>query len=265
MTQKTGLPGPNRLKISLSEGRPQIGLWCSLSGNIPAELVAGAGFDWLLIDNEHTPNDLPLTLAQLQAVAPYPVEPIVRLPSQDPVLVKQYLDAGARSLLFPMVDSADQAAAVVAATRYPPHGLRGFAGTHRANRFGRVKDYAATVGNDLCVIVQIESAAALESIEAIAAIDGVDALFIGPNDLAASLGHLGKAMSAEVQATISDAGRRIVAAGKAAGVLMFDEARAQELLDEGFTLVGVGSDINLLRDGADGLASRFADGGAGRS
>jgi 4-hydroxy-2-oxoheptanedioate aldolase len=247
----------NAFKRALANGTPQIGLWQALASPYTAEICAGAGFDWLLIDGEHAPNDLRRCLAQLQAVAPYPVEPVVRLPTGDPVLIKQYLDIGARSLLVPMVECAEQAAALVRATRYPPHGIRGIGSAIvRASRWSRKQDYLHTAQDDICLLVQIESVAGLAALDQIVATDGVDGVFIGPADLSASLGHLGNPGHPDVQAAIEDAIMRI-GATKAAGILMADAKLARRYLDLGACFVAVGTDVTILARGAEALAASF--------
>jgi 4-hydroxy-2-oxoheptanedioate aldolase len=178
----------NTFKRALKAGNRQIGLWCTLSNNYAIEVVAGAGFDWLLIDTEHSPNELDMVLSQLQAVAAYATHPVVRVPWNDMVTIKRVLDIGAQTLLIPYVQNEEEATKAVAYTRYPSDGLRGVAGTTRANRFGRVKDYARRASEELCVLVQVETRTALDSLGAIAAVDGIDGVFIGPGDLHASLG-----------------------------------------------------------------------------
>ena len=182
----------NHFKQALLEGRQQIGLWCSLPGPYVAETIAGSGFDWILFDTEHSPGDPMTVLAQLQAVAPYPVSPVVRPASNDAVLIKRFLDIGAQTLLIPYVQNVAEAKAAVAAMRYPPAGIRGVAASTRATRFGRVADYGKRAHEQLCLLVQVETRAALDQLEGIANVDGVDGVFIGPGDLAASLGHVGR-------------------------------------------------------------------------
>ena len=247
---------PNLFKIALAGGRPQVGLWSSLCSNIGAEILAGSGFDWILIDTEHAPNEVPHVLAQLQAMAVGSAEPVVRCAWNDTVLIKRILDIGARSLLIPFVQNAREAEAAVAATRYPPLGNRGVSVAPRANRYGRVPGYHRKAHENICVLVQVETRAAVDQIEAIAAVEGVDGIFIGPSDLAADLGHLGDTRHAEVQATIAEACRRIRAAGKAAGMLSGDPDEAARYFDSGFTFVAVGSDLGIL---AQGAAKRAAD------
>ena len=254
-TDSAVLP-PNPFKSALASGQPQIGLWSSLCSNIAAEILAGSGFDWILIDTEHAPNELPGVLAQLQAMSAGAAEPVVRCAWNDAVLMKRILDIGARSVLVPFVQNAQEAEAAVAATRYPPLGKRGVSVAPRANRYGRVADYHRKAHHDICVLVQVETAAAISQIEAIAAVEGVDGIFIGPSDLAADLGHLADTRHPEVQALIAGACARICAAGKAAGMLTGDPEEAARYFDMGFTFVAVGSDLGLL---AQGAAKRAAD------
>jgi 4-hydroxy-2-oxoheptanedioate aldolase len=247
----------NPFKQALYEGRPQIGLWCSLCSNLSAEVIAGAGFDWILLDTEHAPNELPLVFGELQALVGGTAAPVVRPAWNDLVLIKRLLDIGAQNLLIPYVQNAAEARAAVAATRYPPNGLRGVAVLHRANRYGRIQDYLQRVQDELCVLVQIETRSALQDLEAIAAVEGVDGLFIGPSDLSAALGHLGNPDHPEVRAAIEDAGRRILKAGKAAGILAPLELDARHWLEKGFTVVAVGSDLTLLARGSEALAAKY--------
>ena len=248
----------NHFKAALRAGRPQLGLWNSLCSNFSTEVIAGAGFDCIVLDMEHSPNEVFGVLSQLQAIAPYEgVSAIVRPPWNDPVIIKRVLDVGAQTLLIPYVQNVDEARRAVEATRYPPDGFRGVAVATRANKWGRVKDYFERVNDELCVIVQLETSVALEHLEAIAALDGIDCIFIGPSDLSASLGHLGNAQAPEVRAAIDDAFARTKRSGKAAGILMTVEADAQRYLKEGVEFVAVGSDVGLLARGAEALAAKF--------
>ena len=247
----------NPFKRALRAGRAQIGLWSSLSSNYTVEVIAGAGFDWILLDSEHSPNDLENLLTQLQAAAPYPTHPVVRVPWNDMVNMKRVLDIGAQSLLIPYVQNADEAREAVAHTRYPPAGVRGVAGTTRATRFGRVKDYAHRAHEEICVLVQVETQSALSNIEAICGIDGVDGVFIGPADLHASMGHAGEVANPKVKPLIDDAIRRIRKSGKAPGILTPNEADARHWLDCGALFVAVGSDVGILARGAEALAAKF--------
>ena len=250
----------NQFKRGLREGRQQIGLWNSIPGPVVAEMIAGTGFDWITIDTEHSLTDIPDTLGMLQAMAPYPVSPVVRPQSQDPALIKRLLDFGAQTLMIPYVQSADEARALVAAMRYAPRGFRGVAGGTRASRFGQVADYMARAEEELCLIVQIETREAVAAIEDIAAVDGVDALFIGPADLAASLGHPGNQSHPEVEAVIKAAIQRIVAVGKPAGILTVDQEFARKCIGWGTKVTAVGVDLWLLSAAARGLATSFRQG-----
>jgi len=247
----------NRFKEALKAGRPQIGLWSSLSSSYTVEVIAGAGFDWLLLDMEHSPNDLESLIGQLQAAAPYPTHPVVRVPWNDMVAIKRVLDVGAQSLLVPYVSSAQEAAAAVSYTRYPPHGLRGVAGTTRATRFGRISDYARRAHEEICLLVQVETRAAVDDIEAICAVEGIDGVFIGPADLHASLGYPGEIANAKVKPLIDEATRRIRKAGKAPGILTPSEADARHWLACGALFVAVGADVGILARGAESLAAKF--------
>ncbi len=249
---------PNRFKAGLREGRPQIGLWSALCSNLVAEILGYAGFHWILIDTEHGQNEVPGVLSQLQAMATGTAEPVVRVAWNDAVLIKRILDTGARSLLVPFVQNADEARKAVAATRYPPLGIRGVAVAPRANKFGRVPGYHLRAHEEMCVLVQVETRTALGEIEAIAAVEGVDGIFVGPSDLAADMGHLADAGHPEVQAAIANACARIRGAGKAAGMLTSDPAAAARYLDMGFSFVAVGSDVGVLGQGAQKLAAHFA-------
>jgi 4-hydroxy-2-oxoheptanedioate aldolase len=249
----------NTFKTALQGGaRAQIGLWLGLTDPICAEICAGAGFDWVLIDGEHAPNDVRSILAQLQAVAPHPAHAIVRPVSGDVQLIKQLLDIGAQTLLIPMVENADQARLLVAAMRYPPAGVRGVgAALARASQWNRVTDYLHHADDQMCLLVQVETRLGLENLDAIASVEGVDGVFIGPSDLSAALGHLGKPGHPEVQKAIADAIRRIRASGRAAGILTTDEAQAREYLALGCMFVAVGLDGNLLMRATQDLAAKF--------
>ncbi len=254
------MPQPNRFKRALAAGQPQIGLWSTLASPYASELLAGSGFDWMLLDTEHSPSDVPHMLQQLQAVDAERegrTAAVVRPAWNDPVLIKRYLDIGAQSLLLPFVQNRDEAEAAVAATRYPPRGVRGMGGTVRASRFGRDARYIAEAADELCVLVQVETMEALDRLEEIAGVEGVDGVFIGPADLSASMGVPGELQHPRLRAAIDDAIRRILTCGKAPGILMLDEARARECLDLGALFVAVGTDQVLLRKTADDLAGRF--------
>jgi 4-hydroxy-2-oxoheptanedioate aldolase len=247
----------NAFKRALAEGKTQIGLWSSLASHYSVEVIAGAGYDWILLDMEHSPNDLESLLAQLQAAAPYPTTPIVRVPWNDMVTIKRVLDAGAQSLLIPYVQNAAEAKAAVANTRYPPAGVRGVAGTTRATRFGRIKDYAKRAHEEICVLVQAETKQALDNLEAICAVEGVDGVFIGPADLHASLGLTGEVANPEVKPLIDEAIKLIRGCGKAPGILTSSEADARHWLECGALFVAVGADVGILARGAEALAAKF--------
>jgi 4-hydroxy-2-oxoheptanedioate aldolase len=249
----------NAFKRALKAGRAQIGLWSSLSSHYSVEVIAGAGYDWILLDCEHSPNDLESLLAQLQAAAPYPSAPVVRVPWNDMVTIKRVLDIGVQSLLIPYVCSAAEAAAAVAATRYPPAGVRGVAGTTRATRFGRIKDYAKRAHEEICVLVQVETKPALDQLEAICAVEGVDGVFIGPADLHASMGYPGETANAQVLPLIEEAMRRIRRAGKAPGYLSPVEADAKRMLGAGALFCAVGADVGILARGAEALREKFQE------
>jgi 4-hydroxy-2-oxoheptanedioate aldolase len=250
----------NNFKRAITNKQAQIGLWLGLASAYSSEICAGAGFDWLLLDGEHSPNSLPSLLAQLQAVAPYSSHPIARVPlghgEAGAALIKQYLDLGFQTLLVPMVDTPEQAAALVRATRYPPQGIRGMAGA-RASRWGRYPNYGKEANEQICLLVQAESQTALDNLEAITATPGVDGVFIGPADLSASLGHIGNPSHPTVTAAIDGAIRRIVKSGKAAGILTTDNTLAHHYLSLGATFVAVGLDTQLLVRQTSALAAAF--------
>jgi 4-hydroxy-2-oxoheptanedioate aldolase len=254
-------PAPNPFKRALAQFRPQIGLWVGLANAYTAEMCAGAGFDWLLLDGEHAPNDVPLLMSQLQAVAAHPAShPIVRPVIGDAALIKQLLDIGAQTLLVPMIETAEQAAATVAAMHYPPRGIRGVgAALARASGWGKTSDYLKTASDELCLLLQIETVKGLENLDAIAQTPGVDGIFIGPADLAASLGHLGQPAHPEVQAAIEQAVARLKELGVPSGILVADEALARKYLSLGVTFVAVGIDVMILSKGLAALASTFKD------
>jgi len=247
----------NAFKQALSSFERQVGLWSGLASPIAAEIIAGAGFDWIVIDGEHGPSDISSLLPQLQAMRGGTAEPVFRVPWNDTVIIKRALDVGARSLLVPFVQNAEEARRAVAATRYPPLGIRGVSVAPRANDYGRIKDYHRNAHLDTCVLVQLETGAALAEIEAIAAVEGVDGLFIGPSDLAADLGHLGNPKHPDVQAAIKDAAKRIRAAGKSAGTLAGNVDDVDSLFEMGFNFTATGSDVGLLARGAENVAARF--------
>ena len=250
----------NAFKQALRHKQAQIGLWVGLADGYSTEICAGAGFDWLLLDGEHAPNDLRSLLQQAQTVAAYASHAIARVPAGDghigTTLIKQYLDLGLQTLLVPMVDTAQQAAQLVRATRYPPDGMRGMGGA-RASRWGRYPRYPTEANEQICLLVQAETTLALHNLDAIAATPGVDGVFIGPADLSASMGHVGDPGHPQVQAAIEDAIARILRAGKAPGILSPDEALARHYLELGALFVAVGLDTNLLARHTSALAARF--------
>jgi 4-hydroxy-2-oxoheptanedioate aldolase len=248
----------NRFKQRLNSGDAQIGLWLGLADAYCAELAANAGFDWLLIDGEHAPNDLRGMLGQLQAVAPYASEAVIRPVIGDTALIKQVLDIGAQTLLVPMVESAAQARELVRAMRYPPQGIRGVGSAlARASRWNSIDGYLDQADAQMCLLVQIESLQGLANLDAIAAVEGVDGVFIGPADLSASMGHRGNPGHPDVQAAIEDAIARIRQAGKAAGILSADEKLARRYIELGAGFVAVGVDTTVLMRGLQGLLGKF--------
>ena len=248
---------PNKLKAAFARREVQLGLWTSLASPFSTEVVAGSGYDWLTLDMEHSPNDLLSVLAQLQMLGGYDVEPVVRLVRFDKDLVKQYLDMGVRTLVLPNIETVDEVQAIVAATRYPGRGVRGVSGQQRANRWGRVPGYHQDATQQLCILAQIESAAGVAKSHAIAAVDGIDGLFVGPNDLAASYGHLMQPGEPVVQDAIAEVMHKLKEAGKAGGILSPGAADAQRYIRQGYTMVGVGTDQGLLAKASDELVDSF--------
>ena len=239
-------------------GRCQAGMWVCSGSPLVAEICAGSGLDWLLIDAEHSPNGLESLLAQLQAVHGYPAIPVVRPPSGNAVLLKQYLDLGVQNLLIPMVDTPEQAAELVRAVRYPPQGIRGVGSAlARASRWNRIEGYLENAAETVTLLVQIETAAAVENVAAIAAVDGVDGLFIGPSDLAASMGHLGRQDHPDVVAAVEHCIAAVKAAGKPVGVNAFAETTARRYIDAGVDFILVGADVALLARGSEALAATY--------
>ena len=247
----------NKFKQAIRSGHKQIGLWSHLCSSISIEILADCGYDWLLLDMEHSPNDVSEVLAQLQAMKGGTATPIVRPPWNDMVTFKRLLDIGVQNLLVPYIQTAEEARNAVSYTRYPPHGVRGYAGAPRASNYGRVKDYAHLNANELCLLLQVETVQGLDNLEAIANVEGVDGVFIGPGDLSAALGHLGNPKHPKVLKVIDDAIARIKACGKAPGILTGDEALARHYVSQGCLFVAVGADQNVLRDSATALAQRF--------
>lgn len=247
----------NTFKRAIKAGRQQIGLWSSLASNVSVEVLAGSGFDWLLLDTEHSANTLTMVLSQLQAAQGGTAHPIVRPAWNDAVILKGYLDAGVQTFLIPYVQNADEARQAVAATRYPPQGIRGFASASRASRYGRIKDYHTRCEEDICVLVQVETRLALGNIAAIAGVDGVDGVFIGPGDLSADMGFLGQPGHPEVLAVIDDAIECIKSCGSAPGILTGDEVQARRFIERGCLFTAVGADVAILARGSEQLATRF--------
>lgn len=257
------MPAPiNPFKKALAENRLQLGLWLGLANQTTAELCAGAGFDWLLVDGEHAPFDIPAIAAQLRAISGSASHPVVRPPIGESWIIKQLLDIGAQTLLVPMVDTADQARELVRATRYPPLGIRGVgAALARASGYSRVGDYLTTANEQICLLLQVETMKGLANIEAIAAIEGVDGIFIGPSDLAADMGHLGNPGHPDVQEAVRSGLQRIIASRRAAGILTADETLARSYIGLGATFVAVGTEVTLLSRATSDLAARFKDTG----
>ena len=248
----------NLFKQALKEGKPQIGLWLMLASPYATEICASCGYDWLLIDSEHAPNDVPMMLGALQASAAYAPHAVTRVTVGDTALIKQHLDIGAQTILVPMVDTAAQAADMVRAMRYPPQGIRGVgAGSARASRWGADADYLKHANDEVCLLVQAETALAVSNLDAIVNTEGVDGVFFGPSDLSASLGYLGNAGHPEVVRTIEQSIRKVRDAGKAPGILTPDETLAKRYLDAGALFVAVGVDVNVLTKHARALAQRF--------
>jgi len=249
----------NTFLSALRAGRQQVGLWISLSNAYAAEIVAPSGYDWVLLDMEHSPNEVTSVMGQLQAFAGTGTVPIVRPDWNDPVKVKRLLDIGAPGLLFPMVQSVEEARAAVAACRYPPRGIRGVAGTTRANAFGRVTDYYTEVENQTAILIQLETIEAVENAESFAGIDGVDGIFFGPADIGADMGILGQPLHPDIWAFVRPVARRLMDRGVPVGTLVSDPAFAAELLNDGFSFVACGSDAGLLAKGADTLLATVRD------
>ncbi|MBZ9860187.1 HpcH/HpaI aldolase family protein [Mesorhizobium sp. CA12] len=247
----------NSLKAAVQAGKPHIGIWCSLASALTTEVVAGSGTGWLLIDGEHSPNDLRSIMAQLQVAAAFPCEAVVRLPSDDANLMKQALDVGARSLMIPNVRTAEQARAIVAAMTYAPGGFRGFSVGHRANAFGRIAGYHAKAREQQLLAVQIEDESGVANAGEIAAVAGVDVLFVGPGDLSTNMGAMGYPGAAHVQEAIASVRKAAAAAGKASGILAPVKADADRYVADGFTMIAVGSDLGLLARGSDALIASF--------
>ncbi|MGB8417639.1 aldolase/citrate lyase family protein [Paraburkholderia sp.] len=248
----------NVFKRRLSDEAPQFGLWAALADGYVTELLATAGFDWIVIDNEHAPNDIRTSLAQLQALGGYSCQPIVRPVKNDVALIKQYLDIGAQTLIIPMIDTETDAELAVAATRYPPIGVRGVGSAlARASRWNKVDHYFQNSSEGICVIAQVESTTGMNNLDAIARVDGIDAVFFGPADLSASMGYAGDPSHPALRQTVLDGIKRVRVVGKAAGVLATDRAYADEYLAAGANLVAIATDTGLLSRAASDLVSSF--------
>lgn len=253
------MPAPkNTFKQALKDGKVQVGLWQALANAYTVEISAGAGYDWLLLDAEHAPNDIPLLVSQLQAMKGTASHAVIRPPIGETWIIKQLLDIGAQTLLVPMVESGRQAEALVKAVRYPPHGVRGVgAALARASHFNRIPDYLQTANEEVCLLLQVESRAGLTALDEIASTEGVDGVFIGPADLAADMGYLGKPGAPEVQAEVENALRRIQSHGKAAGILIGDLSLAKRYVEIGATFVAIGNDVTLLANATSKLLADF--------
>ncbi|ENA34155.1 hypothetical protein HMPREF1487_05808 [Pseudomonas sp. HPB0071] len=253
----------NAFKAALKKDQTTYGIWAGFATGYAAEIIASLGYDWMLIDGEHAPNTVPTILAQLQSVAPYATQPVVRAVTGDSVLIKQLLDIGVQTLMVPMVETAEQARELVRAMRYPPHGIRGVGGgLARATRWDGVPDYLATAHEELCLIVQVESAKGVENVEAIAAVEGVDAVFVGPADLSSGLGYPGNPGHPDVQAKIRHAIDATRAAGKVSGILAPQEDDARRYQSWGCQFIAVGIDISLMRQAALDNLRRYKEGPA---
>ncbi|HEY9065543.1 MAG TPA: 2-dehydro-3-deoxyglucarate aldolase [Burkholderiaceae bacterium] len=248
---------PNSFKQRLTAGETLIGCWCSLANPITTEVLGVAGFDWILLDGEHSPNDVTTFIPQLMALKDSVSAPIVRPSWNNPVELKRLLDGGFYNFLIPFIESPDEAARAVAATRYPPQGFRGVSVSQRSNKFGSIKDYFAGVNDQICVMVQIESRKGVAAAAEIAKVDGVDGLFVGPSDLAAGFGHLGNANHPEVQAAMAQIIEAGQAAGKPIGILAPIEADARRYIAQGITFVAVGSDLGVFRSSTQALRDRY--------
>ena len=246
----------NPFKRALAAGRPQIGIWSSLASHIVAEILGHSGVDWVLLDTEHAPNELPMVMNQLHAMQGGAAHPVVRVPWNDMVMIKRYLDIGPQSLLVPYVQTAEEARSAVAYTRYPQEGVRGVAGAGRAAGYGRIAGYAKKAASELCLLVQAETRKSIANLDAIAEVEGVDGVFIGPNDLSADMGYLGNWQDPAVWKVMEDAAKRIRKAGKAPGILV-GEADGQRCLDMGFLFVAVAADTGMLVRASDAIAAKF--------
>ena len=257
MAKRNASAKANPFRQRILEGATQIGIWSGLCSNLVAEILAHTDFDWIVFDGEHAPNEIGQLLSQLQAMKGSPVAPIVRPAWNDPVLLKRLLDIGFRNFVVPYVQGGDEARAAVAATRYPPQGMRGVASAMRASDFGYAPGYHQTANDAICVIVQVETAQAVEALEDICAVDGVDAVFVGPSDLAASLGHLGDSGHPAVQRTIRRVAETATRLGTTTGILALDAKDGRRYLRWGYRFIGVASDVGLIKAGAASVTARF--------
>ena len=248
---------PNSFKRRLLAGERLIGCWCSLANPITTEVLGVAGFDWILLDGEHSPNDIITFIPQLMALKDSVSAPIVRPSWNNPVELKRLLDGGFYNFLIPFIESAEEAKRAVAATRYPPQGFRGVSVSQRSNKFGSVKDYFTGINDQICVMVQIESRKGVEAVAEIAKTEGIDGIFVGPSDLAAGFGHLGNANHPEVQAAMAQIVAAAKAAGKPIGILAPVEADARRYMEQGITFVAVGSDLGVFRSGTQALRDKY--------
>jgi 4-hydroxy-2-oxoheptanedioate aldolase len=247
----------NGFKRALREKRRQMGIWCALCNSYSTEVIAGSGFDWLLIDMEHGPNDLFMVVQQLQATMGSPTHPIVRIPWNDMVTVKRVLDAGAQTLLIPYVQTGEEAKSAVSYTRYAPEGVRGSGGPTRASKAMRIKDYIKRAHEEICVLVQVESRLGIQNLEEICAVPGIDGVFVGPGDLSTDMGHAGNPTHPEVQKVIDDAIRKIVASGKAPGILTHDERLVRHYMELGTLFIACASDIVVLARQTEAIAAKY--------
>lgn len=247
----------NKFKKNILDKKKQIGIWSNFSSNTVSEIIAITGYDWSVLDMEHAPNDIQEILNQLQVMEAYNTEPVVRVPWNEPVMVKRLLDMGAQTILFPMVQNADEAKAAVEATRYPPKGVRGVMSVARMNRYGHVPNYYEQAEKEICVLVQCETKDAIKNIPEIAKVDGVDGIFMGPSDISGSIGKIGQFEDQEVQDLINHALELCVKAGKPAGILTGKRDYAKKYVENGYTFVAVGSDTNLFAESAKALLKEF--------
>ena len=248
---------PNGFRRRLLAGETLIGSWCALASPISTEILGLAGFDWLVLDGEHAPNDITTFVPQLMALKGSHSAPVVRPPCNEPVIIKRLLDIGFNNLLVPFVETEEEARRAVASTRYPPAGIRGVSVSHRSNMYGTLPDYNQSINDNITVLVQIETRQAVDHIDAIAAVDGVDGIFVGPGDLSAALGYLGQPAHPEVLNVIKHIFDRARAAGKPAGILAPVEADARRYLEWGATFVAVGSDVGMFRNASQALCDKF--------